>query len=541
MSLHEATHPSAIFSDTHRDGDNEVHVNDDAEVDDETQYENQPIPFKFSCRKLWKFMGPGWLMSLAYLDPGNLTADLQQGATTGYTLLWVLFWASVIGLMLQELSSRMAVVTGGDLAQHVRKYYPRWMNYIIYGMMELAIIGADIQEVVGCAVAFHILFKWPIWFGCLFTGFDSILFMMVHRAGMRYLEAFITILIMVMIVSFTINFGETETDVTALFKGMLPLGLQKYEVQTAGGIMGAVIMPHNFYLHSGLALSRKINRKSPVRVKEAILYNCMESTAAIGFSFLVNLALVGSNANLFYSETCAPNQAACIPLDALPIAGVNCSVGDAPVTPMNCACSVGSMIGACTDQFGLASESRGLAHAMASSAPYIWAIGLLAAGEASTVTCTYAGQVLMGGCIHINLPAWQRVTMTRLFALVPSVIIAVTMCQGTCETQAFGRINDFLNTWQNIQLPWAMFPLLYFGSQTAILGRYRSGMTYLVITFVLCAFVIFINLYAIQQWLAQYGLSYLWFIPYGLIWGPMSYLMLFPPEKHVEEPLAQQD
>lgn len=469
-------------------------------------------------------------MSLAYLDPGNLEADLQQGAMTGFTLMWVLLAASIIGLMLQELSTRLAVVTGGDLAQHVRKYYPRWMNYIIYVMMELAIIGADIQEVVGCAIAFHILFKFPIWFGCLFTGLDSFLFMLVHRCGMRYLEALITLLISVMVVTFFVNWGETETDVAALFKGLLPISLPAYQVTTAGGIMGAVIMPHNFYLHSGLALSRKINRKSPVRVKEAILYNFMESSAAIGLSFVINLALVAANANLFFAKSCGEQQAACVPLDF---------PGDCDVA--NCDCMVGQAAGFCTTQFSLASESDALRVSLQSAAPYIWAVGLLAAGEASTVTCTYAGQVLMGGCIHINLPVWKRVTVTRMVALVPSVLVAIFMCGGDCNTTFYATFNQFLNTWQNIQLPWALCPLLYFGSQKAILGRYRSGMFYLVLTYALSAFAVIINIYAIQQWFAQYDFLSQWlFLPYGLIWGPMCVLMLFPPKKRGEEPLVPQ-
>jgi len=256
----------------------------------------------------------------------------------------------------------------------------------------------------------------------------------------------------------------------------------------------------------------------------------MESCAAIGLSFVINLALVASNANLFFAKRCGEQQAACVPSDFN---------GDCDVA--NCSCTVGQVVGFCTTEFSLASESDALRASLHDVAPYVWAVGLLAAGEASTMTCTYAGQVLMGGCIHINLPAWKRVTVTRLIALVPSVLVAIFMCGTDCNTTFYATFNQFLNTWQNIQLPWALCPLLYFGSQKAILGRHRSGMFYLVLTYVLSAFAVGINLYAIQQWFQQYDFLSQWlFVPYGLIWGPMFVLMLFPPKKRGEEPLVPQ-
>ena len=158
-----------------RQGDAEVEVDDEADGEEE-QYEGQRwkgIPFTFSWRKLWRFAGPGWLMSLAYLDPGNLESDLQQGAYTGLRLTWVLWWATVMGLILQEMSARLGVVTGKDLAQTIREHYPRWLTYVVYVMMEIAVIGSDIQEVVGSAIALNLLFGLRLWIGCLITGVGS--------------------------------------------------------------------------------------------------------------------------------------------------------------------------------------------------------------------------------------------------------------------------------------------------------------------------------------------------------------------------------
>merc|ERR1712166_1320026 len=426
-----------------------------------------------------------------------------------------------------------------------------WMTYIIYVMMELAVIGADIQEVVGTAIAFKILFGLPIVWGCLLTAADSFLFMLMHRAGIRYLEAFITVLVFVMCIFFAINWGKSDIDTDALWRGWLPNkfwegGPSSYMFQQFSGIFGAVIMPHNFYLHSGLVLSRKINRRSTVRVKEAITYNAIEATFAISLSVIINLFVVGVNANLFYDKSCSllttggdPHGdpgAACVPMSYMDNGAPPVSIG---------ACMANGVAGQCITVFSLASESFALsASNLGSSAKYIWAIGLVAAGEASTMTCTYAGQIVMGGMVEVNLPAWKRVTMTRLIALVPSLIFAILLCEDSCKTKNYSNLNDFLNTWQNIQLPWAMIPLLYFGSRTEVLGRWRSGPAYLGFTWLLCAIVVAINIYAIYTWLpilSPDGVTQPWWAwaIYVILWGGMAVCMLCPSlvKKKVAEPV----
>ena len=198
----------------HRDHDGEV----DVESDDEGPEPDPaaPLHFKLSWRKLWKFAGPGWLMSLAYLDPGNLESDLQQGAYTGTTLIWVLFWATVMGLILQEMSARLGIVTGRDLAQTVRAGYPRWLNYVIYVNMEIAVIGSDIQEVVGTGVALYLISNKaiPVWAGCIITAADTLTFLAVQYLGVRYLEAFIAILISTMSICFFVNWQAPKRTQT---------------------------------------------------------------------------------------------------------------------------------------------------------------------------------------------------------------------------------------------------------------------------------------------------------------------------------------
>ena len=256
----------------HREHDAEVEVESGDEVEPDLS-PDQPLKFNFSWRKLWRFAGPGWLMSLAYLDPGNLESDLQEGAYTGYRIVWVLFWATAMGLILQEMAARIGLVTGRDLAQTVRAGYPRWLNYIIYVNMEIAVIAADIQEVVGTGVAIYLLSNKfiPVWVGCIITAADTLTFLAIQYLGVRYLEAFICILISTMSICFFINwgvsggssFGSSDLDVNLPFGLAVPT-MQSWAVTQAVGTIGAVIMPHNLYLHSGLVLSRKISRKAAV-------------------------------------------------------------------------------------------------------------------------------------------------------------------------------------------------------------------------------------------------------------------------------------
>ena len=221
----------------HRDHDAEVRVYDSGE-DEEPTAEGAKLQFRFSWRKLWRFAGPGWLMSLAYLDPGNLESSLQQGAYTQLNLVWVLWWATVMGLILQEMSARLGLVTGRDLAQTVRAEYPRWLCYFVYVMMEIAVIGADIQEVVGSGVALKLMTGMPVWVGCLITGFDTFTFLAVQYLGVRYLEALICILIGTMSVCFFVNWGTSGADAGALMRGWIVPSMPAYALTQCVGTIG---------------------------------------------------------------------------------------------------------------------------------------------------------------------------------------------------------------------------------------------------------------------------------------------------------------
>ena len=473
----------------HRQGDGTVEVDDPDEVIVEPPANTLPR-FRFSWRKLAKFMGPGWLMSLAYLDPGNLESDLQQGAYTGYSLVWILWWATVMGLILQELSARLGVVTGRDLAQTIYAEYPAWLRLVIYVMMEIAVIGSDIQEVVGCAIALNLLSSGviPVWVGCLVTGVDTFTFLAVQYFGVRYLEVLIAVLISVMTGCFFVNWGLAGSDGAALATGWaLPL-LKSYATTQAVGTIGAVIMPHNLYLHSGLVLSRKIDRQSPTRIHDATWYNFIESGIALLLSFFINLAIVATNADNFFDSKCA--QA-----DHGPLA---CAAGAAEPGMGNISCVLHHGTGGAgvCKEIGLQSEGTALHTALGPAALYVWALGLFAAGQASTMTCTYAGQIIMGGMLQIKLPLAAQVALTRLFALGPALAVATLTIE---NDQLYNNINEYLNILQSIQLPFAMLPVLHFTASRRLMGRFRSRPLMLAITTTLALLVMAINVYLVIQ------------------------------------------
>lgn len=498
--------PGTFEAEAHREHDAEVEIEYSGTPEVEPS-DDEPIKFKFNFRRLWKFCGPGWLMSLAYLDPGNLESDLQQGAYTNLTLIWVLWWATVMGLFLQEMSARIGIVTGKDLAQCVRTEYPRWLNYIIYFMMELAVIGSDIQEVVGTGIALYLLSNGaiPVWAGCLITGMDSFTFLAVQYLGVRYLEAFIFLLIATMTGCFFVNWGNTQGNPDALFLGWVVPTSQSWAVQQAVGTIGAVIMPHNLYLHSGLVLSRKIDRKSVTKMNDAIWYGRIEAAIALLVSFFINLAIVAVNAELFFNSECAQSAdgpLACMDKRAYVDAGFG-SVGNGSQTcvlPRPSVDGSPGMTGVCAD-FGLQSTAFALKYALGGYALYMWAVGVFAAGQSATMVCTYAGQIIMGGCLQLSMKPWMRVCITRAVALGPAIAVAC----GTYNNQVlFNNINQYLNILQSVQLPFAMLPVLHFAAQKKLMGRFTSGAGWSIATNLMALSVIGVSVYLIYLFIADW-------------------------------------
>jgi len=436
-------------------------------------------------RTLWMYTGPGWLMSLAYLDPGNLEADLQQGAYTGYKIIWVLFWCTCVGLFLQLLAARLGVVTGKNLAQMCvdpKHGYSKPVAMALWVCTELAIIGSDIQEVVGSAIAFKLLFGLPLWAGALLTGCDTFTFLGLHYFGVRKLEAFIAVLIGTMCICFWVTFVMSKPDIGTLIEGTVLPTAEGYMGNQAVGTLGAVIMPHNIFLHSALVLSRKIDRPSPPtarsssKMAEANKYNAIESSMTLLFSFFINLAVVGCFAATFFKHSCATDPDG-------PYAWVKQADGS----------------GVCKE-IGLADTSEAFEHSLGSAAKYIWGFGLLAAGQASTMTGTFAGQYVMEGFLDLKIAMWKRLAITRSIALVPAILVAIAT-QNRKSTS--DDVDQWLNILQSVQLPFALLPVLHFTSSEAVMGKFKNGPITQVFGWVFGLTVIVVNVYILVSFFAD--------------------------------------
>ncbi|MBA0565955.1 hypothetical protein Golob_010810 [Gossypium lobatum] len=408
----------------------------------------------FSWKKLWLFTGPGFLMSIAFLDPGNLEGDLQAGAIAGYSLLWLLMWATVMGLLIQLLSARVGVATGRHLAELCREEYPTWARLVLWFMAELALIGADIQEVIGSAIAIQILSNGalPLWAGVLITASDCFVFLFLENYGVRKLEAVFAVLIATMALAFAWMFGDTKPNGKELLIGILVPRLGSKTIRQAVGVVGCVIMPHNVFLHSALVQSRDIDPKKRGRVQEALNYYTIESSVALLVSFMINLFVTTVFAKGFYGTKQANN-----------IGLVNAG------------------------QYLEEKYGGGLFPIL-----YIWGIGLLAAGQSSTITGTYAGQFIMGGFLNLRLKKWLRALITRSFAIVPTIVVALVF--NTSEA-SLDILNEWLNVLQSIQIPFALIPLLTLVSKGHVMGVFRIGPTLEKLAWTVAALVIVINGY----------------------------------------------
>ncbi|KAE9609368.1 putative NRAMP family protein [Lupinus albus] len=414
--------------------------------------EDSTVTPPFSWKKLWMFTGPGFLMSIAFLDPGNLEGDLQAGAIAGYSLLWLLMWATGMGLLIQLLSARVGVATGRNLAELCRDEYPNWARYVLWFMAELALIGADIQEVIGSAIAIQILSRGvlPLWAGVLITASDCFFFLFLENYGVRKLEAAFAVLIAIMGLSFAWMFGDTKPNGKELLMGILLPRLCSKTIRQAVGVVGCVIMPHNVFLHSALVQSRKIDPHKKGRVQEAINYYSIESSVALFVSFMINLFVTTVFAKGFYGT----KQAKSIGL-------VNAG------------------------QYLEEKYGGGLVPIL-----YIWGIGLLAAGQSSTITGTYAGQFIMGGFLNLRLKKWLRALITRSFAIVPTIIVAIVF--NTSES-SLDILNEWLNVLQSMQIPFALIPLLTMVSNEQIMGTFRIGPVLERVAWTVAALIMVIN------------------------------------------------
>ncbi|XP_036714721.1 natural resistance-associated macrophage protein 1 isoform X2 [Balaenoptera musculus] len=399
-------------------------------------------PGAFSLRKLWAFTGPGFLMSIAFLDPGNIESDLQAGAVAGFKLLWVLLWATVLGLLCQRLAARLGVVTGKDLGEVCHLYYPKVPRILLWLTIELAIVGSDMQEVIGTAIAFNLLSagRIPLWGGVLITIVDTFFFLFLDNYGLRKLEAFFGFLITIMALTFGYEYVVARPAQGALLRGLfLPLcpGCGQPELLQAVGIIGAIIMPHNIYLHSALVKSREIDRARRADIREANMYFLIEAAIALSVSFFINLFVVAVFGQAFYQQT---NQAAfnvC----------ANSSLHDyAKIFPMN--------------------------------------------------NLTVAVDIYQGGFLKLRWSRFARVLLTRSCAILPTMLVAVFR-----DLRDLSGLNDLLNVLQSLLLPFAVLPILTFTSMPTLMQEFTNGPVSKACTSSIMVLICAINLYFVVSYL----------------------------------------
>lgn len=456
--------------------------------------------YGFSFRKLWAFTGPGFLMSIAYLDPGNIESDLQSGVVANFRLLWVLMWATVLGLLMQRLAARLGTVTGLHLAEVCQRMFPPVPRYLLWIMVEIAIIGSDMQEVIGTAIAFYLLSngRIPLYAGVLITIADTFTFLLLDKYGLRKLEAFFAFLISVMAITFGYEYITASPSQASVVEGLFVpscTGCTKAVLLQAVGIVGAVIMPHNLYLHSALVKSRSIDRTSKEKVKEANKYYFIESAIALFVSLIINIFVVSVFAEGLYGKTNQEVHDLCVER------GINQTQFEPNNKTIDADLYAGGIFLGC--RYGYAPL-------------YIWAIGILAAGQSSTMTGTYSGQFVMEGFLNLKWKRWMRVLLTRTIAIFPTLFIAIY--KGIDDLTG---MNDLLNALMSLQLPFALIPTLIFTSSKNVMGDFQNGVISKIIVSLLGVVVIGINLYFVDQFV-QEKLPDHWAVYLGL-----AILMLF--------------
>lgn len=399
-------------------------------------------------RKMGAFAGPGYLVAVGYMDPGNWATDLAGGSAFGYTLLCVILLSNIMAILLQSLAAKLGIVTGRDLAQACRDHYSRPVGIALWLLRELAIVACDLAEVIGTAIALQLLLGLPLVWGVCLTAFDVLLILFLQQRGFRLLEAFIIALLVVIAGCFAYELLLSKPEWSAVLGGYVP----RAEVVTnpamlyiAIGILGATVMPHNLYLHSSIVQTRAFER-TPEGRREAVKFATIDSTVALMLALFINSAILILAASAFHVA------------------------GRTDVAEIQ-------------DAYQLLTPALG-----AAAASTLFAVALLASGQNSTITATLAGQIVMEGFLAIRLPPWLRRLATRMLAIVPAVTVAVLYGEsGTAKLLVLSQVV------LSMQLPFAVIPLVYFTSDRAKMGEFANPVWLKIAAWTIAAVIVTLN------------------------------------------------
>lgn len=387
-------------------------------------------------RKLMAWSGPGALVAVGYMDPGNWITSIVGGATYHYLLMSVVLISSLIAMLLQYMAAKLGIVAQKDLAQMIRDSTNKPIGWVLWFVTELAIMATDVAEVIGAAIAINLLFGIPLLWGVLITAADVLLLLLLMKLGFRKIEAIVATLILVILGIFLYMAILAKPDMGAAALNLVPYGdiMRSGQLTLALGIVGATVMPHNLYLHSSISQTRKIDRNKPGRLKEALKFTAWDSNIQLTGAFIVNALLLIVGAALFYGN------------------GDKLQAFGALFHALNNQAIVGA-----------------IASPMLSM---LFALALLASGQNSTITGTLTGQIIMEGFAHLKMPMWAQRVVTRGLALVP--IIIFTLIFGATEG-ALDQLLVYSQVFLSVALPFSMFPLIYFTSRSKFMGEHRNA------------------------------------------------------------------
>ena len=414
-------------------------------------YKTIPVPKGTGSfwRKLGAFAGPGYLVAVGYMDPGNWATDLAGGSAFGYTLLSVILLSNMMAMVLQSLAAKLGIVSGLDLAQACADQYGRTTRFALWLLCEIGIIACDLAEVIGTAIALQLLFGIPMVAGVFLTAADVLLILYLQQRGFRWLEAFIIALLIIIAVCFAVVLALAQPSLAAIAGGLVPnpeIVTNPAMLYIAIGIIGATVMPHNLYLHSSIVQTRNFQPTLEGK-RQAVRFATIDSTVALTFALFINGAILILAAAAFNEQ------------------------GHTDVAEIGQAYTLLSpMLGA-----GIAST--------------LFAVALLASGQNSTVTATLAGQIVMEGFLNFRIPAWQRRVITRLLAIGPAAFVAASYgAEGTTKLLILSQVV------LSLQLPFAVVPLVKFTSDRKLMGSFANPVWLKCLAWAISAIIIGLNL-----------------------------------------------
>ena len=408
-------------------------------------------------RRFLSIAGPGYLVSVGYMDPGNWGTDLAGGAKFGYALLWVILASNLMAMLLQTLCARLGLVTGKDLAQACRDYYKKPAAIVLWLLCEIAIVACDLAEVIGSAVALNLLFGMPIMWGVLITGLDVLVLLGLLQFGFRKIEAIVIVLVGTIGVCFGLEVFLARPDWGAVAHGTFVPSMPNNEALLISlGILGATVMPHNLYLHSSIVQTRA-HENSPEGLRQAVTMNTVDTIVALGMAFFVNAAILVVAAAVFHRN------------------GMH-------------------------DVAELQEAHRLLTPLLGGAASTAFAVALLASGQSSTITGTLAGQIVMEGFLRIRIAPWLRRLITRGLAIIPALIlIGISGGKNTVQLLILSQVV------LSMQLSFAIFPLMMFTSDPRRMGSFVNPLWLKIVGYAVCTIIAALNIYLLVQTAHEFG------------------------------------